>query len=87
MKQSAGLLVFRRKDAGIEVFLVHPGGPFWAGKNKAAWSLPKGEFSEVEAALAAAQREFKEETGQTAPSGNYLELCEVKTKSGKLIYA
>ena len=61
---SAGLLLYRRRPE-VEVFLVHPGGPFWAGKDVGAWSLPKGEPSEGEALLAAARREFTEETGCT----------------------
>jgi predicted NUDIX family NTP pyrophosphohydrolase len=62
-KRSAGLLLYRRRAAGPEVFLVHPGGPFWAKRDAGAWSLPKGEYSPGEDALAAARREFAEETG------------------------
>ena len=65
MKTSAGILLYRKTDNYIEVFLIHLGGPFWKGKEKGAWSIPKGEFAEGEDSLAAAKREFKEETGQT----------------------
>ena len=64
--QSAGLLVFRRKHAQLEVLLVHPGGPFWKNKDAGAWSIPKGEFSDDEDPLQAAKRELKEETGLVA---------------------
>lgn len=80
MKQSAGVLVYRRKDNQIEVFLVHPGGPFWAKKDSGAWSIPKGEYKD-EDPLTAAKREFKEETGNDAPNGGYIELGEVKIPS------
>lgn len=62
-KQSAGILVYRRTGGALELFLVHPGGPFWAGKDEGAWSIPKGEFEEGEEPLAAARREFCEELG------------------------
>jgi predicted NUDIX family NTP pyrophosphohydrolase len=85
-KQSAGLLVFRRVRDGIEVLLVHPGGPFWKTKDDGAWSIPKGEFDESEDALAAANREFQEETGFTI-AGDFKPLAPVKQKSGKTIRA
>lgn len=85
-KQSAGLLLYRRKGGQIEVLLGHPGGPFWAKKDKGAWSLPKGEFDEGEDSLTAAKREFGEEIGQQAPDGEYQEIGTVKLKSGKTIY-
>ncbi|HTE57770.1 MAG TPA: NUDIX domain-containing protein [Verrucomicrobiae bacterium] len=85
-KQSAGVLVYRKKPSGVEVLIVHPGGPFWAKKDKGAWTLPKGEFNDTEEALDAAKREFQEETGQPLPAGEYLELGTVKNKSGKTIY-
>lgn len=85
-KQSAGLLMFRRTDEEIEVFLVHPGGPFWAKKDEGAWTIPKGEFDNDEDALSAARREFHEETGFTAQEP-YLDLGSVKQKSGKVVYA
>ena len=62
-KQSAGILAYRLRTDGLEVFLVHPGGPFWSNKDAGAWSIPKGEFEDTEDSLAAAQREFAEETG------------------------
>jgi predicted NUDIX family NTP pyrophosphohydrolase len=84
-KQSAGLLLYRqRKD--LEVFLVHPGGPFWAKKDLGAWSIPKGEFSEGEDALAAAQRELAEETGFSV-DGAFRALQPVKQSGGKIVYA
>ena len=62
-KRSAGILMFRRRGGEVEVLLMHPGGPFWAKKDLGAWSIPKGEYSEGEDALAVAKREFEEETG------------------------
>jgi predicted NUDIX family NTP pyrophosphohydrolase len=85
-KQSAGLLMYRRLDSVIEVFLVHPGGPFWAKKDSGAWSIPKGEFEEGEDALDAARREFHEETGFTA-EGVFLELVAIKQAGGKTVAA
>jgi len=85
-KQSAGLLMYRYADGGVEVFLVHPGGPFWAKKDDGAWSIPKGEFSESEDPLQAAKREFEEETGQAA-HGAFEPLKAVKQPSGKVIHA
>lgn len=73
MRTSAGLLLFRSGPAGTEVFLVHMGGPFWRSR-KRAWSIPKGEFEEGEAALDAARREFAEEVGVPAPSGEPVDL-------------
>ena len=70
----------------MEVFLVHPGGPYWAKKDDGAWSIPKGEFNENEEPLAAAKREFREETGIQI-SGEFIQLNPVKQKSGKLVYA
>jgi len=70
----------------MEVFLVHPGGPYWAKKDEGAWSIPKGEFDENEEPLAAAKREFREETGIQI-SGKFIQLNPVKQKSGKLVYA
>ena len=66
-KKSAGLLLFREASGGLEVLLVHPGGPFWSRKDEGAWSIPKGEFDDGEDPLAAARREFEEETGFPAP--------------------
>ena len=85
-KQSAGILLFRIKNKRIEIFLVHPGGPFWKNKDPGAWSIPKGEFTQEENALDAAIREFKEETG-TQLSGDFIELTPIKQKSGKIVHA
>ena len=85
-RQSAGLLLFRETDSGVEVLLVHPGGPFWARKDAGAWSIPKGEFREGEAPLAAAQREFEEELG-VAPAGDFIPLQPLKQAGGKLVFA
>ena len=85
-KQSAGILVYRIIKKKPEVFLVHPGGPFWKNKDAAAWSIPKGEFDAEESALDAAQREFEEETGVRL-KGEFIELQPVKQKSGKTVYA
>jgi predicted NUDIX family NTP pyrophosphohydrolase len=84
-KLSAGLLLFRRFTQ-LELFLVHPGGPFWARKDDGAWSLPKGEYSEDEDALQAAKREFQEETGISV-DGDFLPLGELRQRGGKLITA
>jgi predicted NUDIX family NTP pyrophosphohydrolase len=86
MRKSAGLLVYRKMQDAVEVFLVHPGGPFWKGKDKGAWSIPKGELVDDEEPLSAARREFKEETGQEV-DGDFIELKTIKQKSGKLVYA
>ena len=84
-KQSAGILLYRIHNQQPEIFLVHPGGPFWARKDLHAWSIPKGEFSDDEDSLDAARREFEEETGRPV-SGDFIELSPVKQKGGKMIY-
>jgi predicted NUDIX family NTP pyrophosphohydrolase len=84
---SAGILLYRRRDAGLEVLLVHPGGPFWARKDLGAWSIPKGEVDDGEDPRACALREFAEETGTRLPGGALDELGSVKLKSGKLVLA
>jgi predicted NUDIX family NTP pyrophosphohydrolase len=84
-KKSAGLLMYRETQGQIEVFLVHPGGPFWANKDEGAWSIPKGEFSEDEEPLEAAKREFREETGFVA-KGEFQPLAPLKQPSGKMVY-
>ena len=86
-KQSAGILLHRTTDAGPEVLLVHPGGPFWARKDVGAWSIPKGELDEGEDPRACALREFAEETGTHPPAGALDELGSVALKSGKLVLA
>ena len=85
-KISAGVLLFRRRPAGVEVLLVHPGGPFWARKDAGAWSIPKGLVNEGEDWLAAAKREFQEETGM-AIEGECLDLGAPKQPGGKTIAA
>lgn len=85
-KSSAGILLFR-VDAGVlEVFLVHPGGPYWARKDNGAWSIPKGEFGADEDALAAARREFREETGSPI-DGEFIALEPLRQASGKTVHA
>ena len=86
IKQSAGLLLYRKQGDKLEVLLVHPGGPLWAKKDLGAWSIPKGEFDEEEPLLAA-KREFQEETGFEPPQGEYLRLEPVTQKSGKIVHA
>ena len=84
---SAGLLMYRRRrEGGIEVLLVHPGGPFWKNKDDGAWTIPKGEVAEGEDLLATARREFEEETG-TAPRGEFVSLGSIKQKGGKIVHA
>jgi predicted NUDIX family NTP pyrophosphohydrolase len=85
-KKSAGLLLFRESTAGLEVLLVHPGGPFWAKKDVAAWSIPKGEFGDDEEALTAAKREFEEELG-VPPAGEFIPLEPLRQPGGKLVFA
>ena len=85
-KQSAGLLLYRWADAGLEVLLAHPGGPFWAKRDLGAWSVPKGEFLENEAPLSAARREFAEEIG-TRIEAEALALTPLKQPSRKVIHA
>jgi len=84
-KKSAGILVYRIRNGQAEVFLVHPGGPFWAKKDAGAWTIPKGEFDE-EDPLVAAQREFKEETGFEI-GGTFRPLAPQTLKSGKVVQA
>jgi predicted NUDIX family NTP pyrophosphohydrolase len=86
MKKSAGLLFFRDAGGGLEVLLVHPGGPFWEKKDAGAWSIPKGGIEEGEDPLAAARREFEEETG-TRPAGEAIALSPRRQPGGKLVYA
>jgi len=85
-RQSAGLLLFRRPADRLEVFLVHPGGPFWARRNLGAWSIPKGEFAAEENAFDAARREFREETGVDV-TGSFLPLQPVRQAGGKVVHA
>jgi len=85
-RKSAGLLLFRRTSAGIEVLLVHPGGPLWAKKDEGAWSIPKGEIDADEDPLAAARREFEEELGSPV-SGEFTPLAPIRQASGKVVHA
>jgi predicted NUDIX family NTP pyrophosphohydrolase len=86
-RKSAGVLLHRRTGNGLEVLLVHPGGPLWARRDAGAWSIPKGEYEPGEDALAAARREFAEELGTPAPDGPVRDLGEVTQKSGKVVRA
>lgn len=85
-RQSAGILLFKKTDEGLRVLLVHPGGPFWVRKDEGAWSIPKGWVEENEKLLAAAKREFKEETGVEA-EGEFIALGSLKQPSGKVVHA
>jgi len=84
--KSAGLLLYRQPASGLQVFLVHPGGPFWAHKDLGAWSIPKGEIEQGEEPIAAARREFHEETGFPA-DGIALDLGHLRQPGGKEVYA
>ena len=86
MKKSAGILLFKRGPQGLQVLLVHPGGPFWAKKDHGAWSLPKGELTGGEDGLSAARREFKEETGYDI-GGDFVALTPVTQSNNKVNYA
>jgi predicted NUDIX family NTP pyrophosphohydrolase len=83
---SAGILLYRRRSEMLEIFLVHPGGPFWAQRDEGAWSIPKGEYAPGDDPLAAAQREFNEETGFPV-SGPFVPLSPVRLAGGKVISA
>ena len=85
-KESAGILIYRYCASTLEVFLVHPGGPFWKNKDLGAWSIPKGEFDKGEDPLDAAKRELQEETGVTV-NGSFIALGPVRQPGGKLVYA
>ncbi|MFW0784133.1 NUDIX domain-containing protein [Gordonia sp. CPCC 206044] len=86
-RRSAGLLLYRRGLAGLEVLIVHPGGPLWARKDDGAWSIPKGLYEEGEDAATTARREFAEEVGSPAPDGPSVPLGEVTLASGKVVTA
>jgi len=85
-KQSAGLLIYRRHEGRIEVFLVHPGGPFWENKDLGAWSIPKGEFAAGEDPLEVARRELHEETGLSV-EGEFVPLEPIRQRGGKIVHA
>lgn len=84
MKQSAGIVVYRKKGTLLEVLLVHPGGPFWVKKDDGAWSIPKGEILEGEDPLETAKREFQEETGQQI-KGTFVPLGAIKQSKAKTV--
>ena len=85
--RSAGIVLHRDRGDGLEVLLVHPGGPLWARRDAGVWSIPKGEYGDDEDPLAAARREFAEELGTPAPDREALELGEIRQKSGKRVRA
>jgi len=78
--------MYRRRESKLEMFLVHPGGPFWANKDLGAWSIPKGEYLDGEDPLQVARREFEEETGFSS-DGNFTGLGELKQPGGKIVTA
>jgi predicted NUDIX family NTP pyrophosphohydrolase len=85
-RESAGLLPFRERNDSIEVFLVHPGGPFWAKRSEGAWSIPKGELSPGESPTVVALREFEEETGMRPSSNELMPLGSVRQAGGKVVH-
>lgn len=85
-KKSAGLIMYRFKDSGLQILLVHPGGPFWSKKDDASWSIPKGEYTDEEDPFDVAKREFNEETGYEA-NGHFIPLTPIKQPSKKIISA
>lgn len=84
---SAGLVLFRRRERGLEYLLVHPGGPFFARKDLGVWTIPKGEAAVDEDLLTRAQIEFAEEVGTTPPREGYLSLGSIEQKGGKVVHA
>jgi predicted NUDIX family NTP pyrophosphohydrolase len=85
-KESAGIVLYRCRDSRLEIFLVHPGGPYWRNKDSGAWSIPKGEFEKAEDPLQAAKREFHEETGFSV-DGSFIALSPVRQAGGKVVHA
>ena len=86
-RRSAGIVLYRSGAAGVEVLLVHPGGPFWARKDAGAWSIPKGEYEEGDDPRACALREFEEETGTRLDSTDVVELGSIRQRGGKQVSA
>jgi len=84
---SAGILLYRSRDAALQVLLAHPGGPFHATKDLGAWTIPKGEAEPGEALVDVARREFREETGHAAPEGGAIALGTIRQRGGKLVHA
>jgi predicted NUDIX family NTP pyrophosphohydrolase len=84
MRTSAGIALYRKRAAGLELFLVHPGGPFWRNKDEGAWTFPKGEYTDPEDPLVAARREFEEETGVPV-DGRFIDLGTVRQTGGKIV--
>jgi len=84
-RSSAGILLYRGPHDGLEVLLVHPGGPLWTNRDAGAWSIPKGEYLDGEDPLDAALREFEEELGSAPPAGDAADLGEIRQKSGKRV--
>jgi predicted NUDIX family NTP pyrophosphohydrolase len=85
-RRSAGILLYRERSDGLEVLLVHPGGPLWTRRDTGAWSIPKGEYADGEEPLGAARREFEEEIGSAPPAGDAADLGEIRQKSGKRVH-
>jgi predicted NUDIX family NTP pyrophosphohydrolase len=85
-KESAGLLLYRKREGVLEFLLVHPGGPLWKNKDLGSWTIPKGEVQPGEDRFGSAQREFEEELG-LAPRGNFIPLTPIKQKGGKVVHA
>jgi predicted NUDIX family NTP pyrophosphohydrolase len=85
--QSAGLLLYRRRNGQLEVLLVHPGGPFWQKRDDGVWSIPKGEVAENETGMDVARREFQEELGTAAPQEDGIDLGTVRQAGGKVVQA
>ncbi|GAA5115011.1 NUDIX domain-containing protein [Haloechinothrix salitolerans] len=86
-KRSAGLLVYRTRAGATEVLLAHMGGPFWSRRDAGAWSIPKGEYDDIEEPRAAAFREFREELGLAPPAGDVIALGDVRQSGGKVVTA
>lgn len=86
MRVSAGVLLFRRTPAGLEVLLAHPGGPIFAGRDEGHWTIPKGEPDPDEPLIETAEREFREETGTPPPNGAWIELGSIVQKGGKVVH-